>query len=347
MFSVGLDVDRFVSTELNFFLYWFSDHTPIREKILLYAGNSCLSSPLVFTSLGKIYLNNFNCSGQSAGNFNNSTNALACAKDTFNCFFNLPKISVHVPKHNSSLKDNEFGFFLAGLIEGKGEFGFNSLTIEFSERNISLAYFIKKRIGFGKVSKIKDKSSVRYLCANTKGLALILELINGKFVSQLKYEQLLKHNFNQTFNCEILPPLKSLSLDNYWLAGFTQAVGSFHIKLAKSNTLKTGFSVSLEFSIKHCDERTLKLLYEILQRGKISQFSNSLWAYESTGFLTAALLIKYFDSFQLFGGQYVDYLKFRKVYIMITEGKHLEEKGIHKIKSISIKGSSETSTQEV
>lgn len=32
---------------------------------------------------------------------------------------------------------------------------------------------------------------------------------------------------------------------------------------------------------------------------------------------------------------------------MITEGKHLEEKGVKKIISISTKGSSETSTQEV
>jgi len=58
-------------------------------------------------------------------------------------------------------------------------------------------------------------------------------------------------------------------------------------------------------------------------------------------------LINYFDKYNLFAGKYVDYIKFRKVYIMITEGKHLEEKGILKIKSISLKGSSETSTQEV
>jgi hypothetical protein len=46
------------------------------------------------------------------------------------------------------------------------------------------------------------------------------------------------------------------------------------------------------------------------------------------------VLIKYFDTFNLFGGKYEDYLRFRKVYVMITEGKHLEEKGIIKIKSI-------------
>jgi hypothetical protein len=58
-------------------------------------------------------------------------------------------------------------------------------------------------------------------------------------------------------------------------------------------------------------------------------------------------LINYFDKFHLFGGKYISFLKFRKVYIMITEGKHLDKKGINKIKSISIKGSSETSTQGI
>ena len=32
---------------------------------------------------------------------------------------------------------------------------------------------------------------------------------------------------------------------------------------------------------------------------------------------------------------------------MITEGKHLENEGIKKIKSIATKGSSETNTQEI
>ena len=69
--------------------------------------------------------------------------------------------------------------------------------------------------------------------------------------------------------------------------------------------------------------------------------------YRCTDYKTAALFIKYFDTFHLFGGKYIEYFKFRKVYIKITEGKHLEEKGILKIKSIASKGSSETSTQEI
>jgi cytochrome c oxidase subunit 1 len=52
MFAVGLDVDKLVSTELHLGLNLKGE----REKILLYAGNSSISSPLAFIALGKIYL---------------------------------------------------------------------------------------------------------------------------------------------------------------------------------------------------------------------------------------------------------------------------------------------------
>ena len=102
MFAVGLDVDKSVFT----------------EKILLYAGNSCISSPLVSATLRKIYLNIK--PGQSAGNFSFSTKATAVTKNTYTNYKNLPLISEHVPNHKSNLTDDEFGWFLAGLIEGDG-----------------------------------------------------------------------------------------------------------------------------------------------------------------------------------------------------------------------------------
>jgi hypothetical protein len=350
MFSVGLDVDKLVFTELHQFDYLYLDQVnkskDEREKILLYAGNSCISSPLVFITLGKIYLKNI-FSGQSAGNFSISTKATAITKNTFNTYNKLPNISEHITKHKSNLTDLDFGYFLAGLIEGEGWFGLNQLYIILSEKDISLAYLIKKRIGYGNVYKIKNKKAVKYICKNKKGLESILYLINGKLISTFKYEQLIKHNYNKIFNCEILPPSNNLSLDNNWLAGFTQANGCFHINITKSKNHNTGFSVKLEFSIKQNDDIPLKLLYSKIKMGNLSQYSNGIWCYKSSGYNTAALLLNYFDLFNLFGGKYVDYLKFRKIYRMITEGKHLEEKGIIKIKSIAIKGSSETSTQEV
>lgn len=123
--------------------------------------------------------------------------------------------------------------------------------------------------------------------------------------------------------------------------------GCFHISVVKSKTHKTGYSVRLEFSIKQNDELPLKLLYNLVGMGNISQYSSGIWCYKSSGFKIAYIIINYFDKFPVFSSKYVDYIKFRKVYIKITEGKHLESKGVEKIISISTKGSSETSTQEI
>jgi len=326
MYTVGLDVDKLVFT----------------VKILLYAGNSCINSPLVFIALGTIYL----FKRQSAGNLSFRTYATAVTKNTYISYKNLQPISDHVPNKNI-LTDNDFGYFLAGLIEGDGWFGYKQLYIIFAEEDISLAYYIKKRIGYGNVYKIKDKKAVRYICKNKAGLLIILSLINGKILSNYKYDQLIKHNYNEHFNICIFPPLKKLTLDNYWLAGFTQADGCFHISVVKSKRHNTGYSVRLEYSIKQNDKLPLELLYKELNKGNLSQYHTNIWCYKSSGFKTAFSLINYFDRYTLFAGKYTSYLKFRKVYIKITEGKHLEEKGVKKIISITTKGSSETSTQEV
>lgn len=111
MYTVGLDVDKLVFT----------------GKILLYAGNSWLSNPLVLIALGKIYLY---YTRQSAGNFSFSTKAQAVTKNTYIKYLELPKISEHAPKHNK-FNEEEFGYFLAGLIEGDGWFGKKELHIIF------------------------------------------------------------------------------------------------------------------------------------------------------------------------------------------------------------------------
>ena len=297
--------------------------------------------------LGKIYFKQKSLPEQSAGNFSFSRNVTTNTKNTYNSYTKLISISEHVGKHKSNLTDDEFGHFLAGLIEGDGWFGDKQLFIIFAESDTSLAYYIKKRVGYGNVYEIKDKKAVRYICKKAAGLLYILSLINGKLVSKPKYYQLIRHDFANNYKCTILPPSNRLTLDNHWLAGFTQADGCFHISISKSKTHKTGFNVKLEFSIKQNDVTPLKLLYDSLNMGNLSRYSTSIWCYKSSGFKTAELLISYFDFFNVFAGKYVNYLKFRKVYIMITNGKHLEEKGIAKIKSIATKGSSETSTQEM
>ena len=54
---------------------------------------------------------------------------------------NIKPISVHVPKHLNPLNDDQFGHYLAGLIDGDGHFSSKQqLVIVFHSLDASLAY---------------------------------------------------------------------------------------------------------------------------------------------------------------------------------------------------------------
>lgn len=99
MYSVGLDVDKFVFTEKSCYIL----ETPVYS--CFYVRKNLLSAVMP---------------GQSVGNFTFSTKATADTKNTYNNYTNLPLISERVNKRKSNLTHNDFGYFLAGLIEGDG-----------------------------------------------------------------------------------------------------------------------------------------------------------------------------------------------------------------------------------
>jgi hypothetical protein len=94
---------------------------------------------------------------------------------------NVKPISVHVPTHLKPSDPIEFGHYLAGLIDGVGQFSSKQqLIIVFNSLDASLAYFIKKRIGFGNIRKVKDKNAIILKIAAIEGLKKVIKLINGK-----------------------------------------------------------------------------------------------------------------------------------------------------------------------
>ena len=46
--------------------------------------------------------------------------------------------------------------------------------------DVNLAYYVKERIGFGSVKKVKDKNAYLYIISNKEGIIKVINLINGK-----------------------------------------------------------------------------------------------------------------------------------------------------------------------
>lgn len=147
---------------------------------------------------------------------------------------NIKLVSVHVPKHLKPVNETEFGHYLAGLIDGDGSFSKYCGTIVFSELDASLAYYIKKRLGYGKVRRLKSKKAITLTITKPEGLEILINLINGKIRTQFKYDSIYRNILNIYKNPLVLKDPFHLNispnLDNHWLAGFIDSDGSFQIK---------------------------------------------------------------------------------------------------------------------
>ena len=150
---------------------------------------------------------------------------------------NVKPISVHVPKHLKPVGEDQFGHYLAGLIDGDGHFSSKQqLVIVFHSLDASLAYYIKERLGFGSIKKVKDKNAFILVIAAIKGLEKVINLINGKIRTENKFNQIanniLNHDNYAEYRKTISLKLNSnKDLKNHWLAGFSDASSSFKIQL--------------------------------------------------------------------------------------------------------------------
>jgi hypothetical protein len=247
-------------------------------------------------------------------------------------------------KHEKPLAEADFGYYLAGLIEGDGNFGDQRLEILFFREDISLAYYIKKRIGYGSVYKGGGQRAVKYVLRHTAGLKYVLDLVNGKFLTNCKINQLLKHDYGTKFAMEISPPANFSLMTNHYLAGFTDSDGYFGISTpssthqiylfdgTKDKSIKLGIRVRLRFVLGQKDPT-------ILQKVK-SEFGGNIYHYKYTddyllelsSFSESLKVIEYLDKFNLNSFKYLAFFKWRKSYRIVQRKEHLTEKGLSKIK---------------
>lgn len=241
-------------------------------------------------------------------------------------------LSDHLTKYLKPLSDEAFGYYLAGLIEGDGYIGDLRIEIAFHMEDIQSAYYIKNRLGYGSVLTLKNKNSVRYVCRKSAGLELIYKLINGKLLGIHKINQLTKYNYDNLFSKEIKAQASFNLLTNHWLAGFSDADGSFGIYTPKSKTHTTGLNVILVFRIKQKYPELLELVKLALGGGGLYLFNDGMYSYSSTNFKIAKNVADYFDKYHLLNtSKRLNYIKWRKVYCMVQRKEHLTTKGINKI----------------
>ena len=321
-------------------LFWFFGHPEVTYVGLLtslYAGTPSLYSSK-YSSLNGI-VKKLEQWRKSAGNIlyiKNGTSETLRDGVVVN-LENVKRVSDHVPKHLKPLNNEQLGHYLAGLIDGDGHFSkAQQLVITFSSPDAFLAYYLKERLGYGNVRKVKDKNAYLLIVSNKNGMLNVINLINGK----LKTE----HRFNQVVN-NVLSHTKyadqnihftidsSKNFDNHWLAGFSDADASFQIKIIKRIT-RNKPEIRLNFQIDQKSDLLLNIIKEYLGGNIAYRKSQDTYYYGSTNFGSAKRVIEYFDRYHLQSRKHISYLRWRKVYRLIQDKEHLTDKGLSKILTI-------------
>lgn len=322
-------------------LFWFFGHPEVKYislVTLLYAGNTSLI--VLNTKFNINTVKKLKQWSQSAGNqFNLSVVKLRTSETLRNEIVNtvlekIKPISVHVPKHLKPINDEQFGHYLAGLIDGDGHFSSKQqLIIVFDVLSISLAYYIKERIGYGSVKKVKDKNAFLYVLTSYDGLDKVISLVHNKIRSTNKINQINTNIMNHKRFAELnnkypLEINNSNNLENHWLAGFSDADASFQIKIINRNNK---IEVRLNYQIDQKKKDLLVLIKNFIG-GNIGYRANQdTYYYGSTSFGSAKNVINYFNKYHMLSNKHVNYLKWRKAYILIQNKEHLTEEGIKKI----------------
>ena len=125
-------------------------------------------------------------------------------------------------------------------------------------------------------------------------------------------------------------------LNPWFITGLSDSESSFIVNITKKPKYKTGYDVSLSFSI--CLNENDKALLENIQSyfgiGQIYKHTQNSYSYRVQSVKDLQVIITHFDKYPLITQKKADYLLFKEIVNIILLKKHLSKEGLEKIVGI-------------
>jgi len=248
---------------------------------------------------------------------------------------------------NTGKQENKYdlSYYLAGLFEGDGYITINNknkvvFAITFNIKDTPLAKMILKNIGKGHIVKRKG-NSIELRFTSKISLCKIIEWINGKFrtpkVDQfyLLIDWMNKNHYNNDKNRIIrkLPLDNSPLINNTWLAGFIDADGGFYIRCSLKQIIckfnleqRMIYPKTLESYEFILNKICLSFNVKLTIRNRVN-IKKSYYIIKIENQSSIKLLIEYLDNFPLLSSKKLDYLDWKKAFLIIINKTHLTKDG--------------------
>lgn len=223
--------------------------------------------------------------------------------------------------------------WLCGFSEGDASWNPANCSFIINQKESSVLYKIKKLVGYGSVNGPyfqKDGSSYyRYYVGSLPGTAALINIFNGELVLDksrssfskyvVAYNIIAARTTNKAIPIKIINKGKIPSLHSGWLSGFIDAEGCFNVYYRYKNSEVSRIGVRFAIADAKWTISYISALFE----GTSSYYKKSshtrLWIEKEN---EKRRLIKYLDDYPLRSNKRIDYTKWKKIFIRLTDGSY-------------------------
>lgn len=252
----------------------------------------------------------------------------------FSLFYKM--YSIILP--NNTLPSQKFLEWLVGFTEGaeRGSFIITQrkslqFVITQNSTDVQVLYYIYHNLGFGSVIKQSD-STHRFLVQKMSYIYLICLIFNGNMVFPTRNFRFL--TFLSVYNdlalrikLDIISPVLNTilpTLNDSWLAGFTDAEGCFSLSLfSNSNGYRLRFLLSQKWEI---NKIILEQISSIFGVGAVRRHSvPNNWELIINGVKNTSKILPYFDTHNLHSKKKDSYNIWKQLRIQLINKNHLNK----------------------
>ena len=256
-------------------------------------------------------------------------------------------------KNKNNISDEWLTWFI-GFAEGDGaiqtynEGKRTRFVVTQKERDILHQIQHKLNIGIVKhfpqgksdaASQHKNNDFYRWIVDNPSHILLLAFLFNGNLALNHRIKQLTLwvNALNNRFGPETIKlkdtPI-SVTLQDSWLSGFTDAEGCFNVSITKNSRYTLGHVIKMRYILDQKDSAILNKISLIFGFGKVSLRSgtDNVYHYTATGFKVLNFVISYFKLFPLKTKKAISFDKWLTVHDKVSNKLHLTKDGLSQVR---------------
>ena len=187
----------------------------------------------------------------------------------------------------------------------------------------------------------KNNDFYRWMVDNPSHILLLALLFNGNLAQSLRIKQLTLwvNALNNRFGFETIKlnntPV-SVTLQDAWLSGFTDAEGCFNVFITANSRYKLGHVIKMRYILDQKDSDILSRVYELFGFGKVTLRSgtDNVYRYTATGFKALNDVIEYFKKFPLQTKKAFSFEKWLIVHNHVSNKLHLTDEGLSQVRTL-------------